>query len=244
MPKRQLQNINRNIMSQQIKEIDINELVLWSENPRDPIDSSVSDQEIADRAWKDVDEKWNLLKLAKDMRTHYDLSELPTVVYLDDKPVVYDGNRRMILAKLKHDCVILDGFDKSKLPSMPRKIPCNVCSKQIAVQNVFRKHGDSGSWSPLDRDLFIHKFMGEPKSIFLKLDEETGLISANSHLNKVFVKNEIFTNEKLKELGFEFEGQELRSKFSKQEAQSILNDISRKVFTKVIDTRKNRGKAN
>lgn len=229
-------------MSQQIKEIDINELVLWSENPRDPIDSSVSDQEIADRAWKDVGEKWNLQKLAKDMRTHYDLSELPTVVYLDDKPVVYDGNRRMILAKLKHDCVILDGFDKSKLPSMPRKIPCNVCSKQIAVQNVFRKHGDSGSWSPLDRDLFIHKFMGEPKSIFLKLDEETGLISANPHLNKVFVKNEIFTNEKLKELGFEFAGQELRSKFSKQEAQSILNDISSKVFTKVIDTRKNRGK--
>jgi hypothetical protein len=229
-------------MSQQIKEIDINELVLWTENPRDPIDSGASDQEIADRAWKDVDEKWNLLKLAKDMLTHYDLSELPTVVYHGDKPIVYDGNRRMILAKLKHDCVKLDGFDKSKLPSIPRKIPCNVCSKQIAVQNVFRKHGDSGSWSPLDRDLFIHKFMGEPKSTFLKLDEETGLISSNPHLNKVFVKNEIFTNEKLKELGFEFENHELRSKFSEQEAKAILDDISRKVYSKVIDTRKNRGK--
>lgn len=229
-------------MSQQIKEIDINELVLWTENPRDPIDSGASDQEIADRAWKDVDEKWNLLKLAKDMLTHYDLSELPTVVYHGDKPIVYDGNRRMILAKLKHDCVKLDGFDKSKLPSIPRKIPCNVCSKQIAVQNVFRKHGDSGSWSPLDRDLFIHKFMGEPKSTFLKLDEETGLISSNPHLNKVFVKNEIFTNEKLKELGFEFENHELRSKFSEQEAKAILDDISRKVFSKVINTRKSRGK--
>ncbi len=229
-------------MSQQIKEIDINELVLWTENPRDPIDSGASDQEIADRAWKDVDEKWNLLKLAKDMLTHYDLSELPTVVYHGNKPIVYDGNRRMILAKLKHDCVKLDGFDKSKLPSIPRKIPCNVCSKQIAVENVFRKHGDSGSWSPLDRDLFIHKFMGEPKSTFLKLDEETGLISSNPHLNKVFVKNEIFTNEKLKELGFEFGEHELRSKYSEQEAKSILEDISRKVYSKVIDTRKNRGK--
>ena len=229
-------------MSQQIKEIDISELVLWTENPRDPIESGASDQEIADRAWKDVDEKWNLLKLSKDMLTHYDLSELPTVVYHGDKPIVWDGNRRMILAKLKHDCVKLDGFDKSKLPSIPRKIPCNVCSKEIAIQNVFRKHGDSGSWTPLDRDLFIHKFMGEPKSTFLKLDEKTGIISSNPHLNKVFVKDEIFKNEKLKELGFEFDGEELKSRHSKEEAQSILSDISRKVYSKVIDTRKSRGK--
>ncbi len=228
-------------MSQQIKEIEISDLVLWTENPRDPINSNASDQDIADKAWKDEHEKWNLLKLTKEMLTHYDLSELPTVVYHREKPIVYDGNRRMILAKLKHDCVKIEGFDKSKLPTIPRKIPCNVCSKEIAVQNVFRKHGDSGSWSPLDRDLFIHKFMGEAKSTFLKLDEATGLISANPHLNKVFVKNEIFTNEKLKELGFEFDDQDLKSKFSEQESISILNDISRKVALKVIDTRKNRG---
>lgn len=228
-------------MSQQIKEIEIDDLVLWTENPRDPIETDANDQDICDIAWKDEHEKWNLLKLAKEMLTHYDLSELPTVVYHNNKPIVYDGNRRMILAKLKHDCVKLEGFDKSKLPTIPKKIPCNVCSKEIAVQNVFRKHGDSGSWSPLDRDLFIHKFMGEAKSTFLKLDEATGLISSNPHLNKVFVKNEIFTNEKLKELGFEFDGQDLKSKFSEQESISILNDISRKVASKVIDTRKNRG---
>lgn len=229
-------------MSQEIKDIDINNLVLWTENPRDPIDPGATDQDIADKAWEDKNEKWNLMKLAKEMLTHYDLSELPTVVYHDNKPIVYDGNRRMILAKLKHDCVKLDGFDKTKLPSIPKKIPCNVCSKEIAVQNVYRKHGDSGSWSPLDRDFFIHKFMGEPKSIFLKLDDATGLISSNPHLNKVFVKNEIFTNEKLKELGFEFEDQDLKSKFTETESMSILSDISRKVSSKIIDTRKNRGK--
>lgn len=229
-------------MSQQIKEIDINDLVLWTENPRDPIDINATDHDIADKAWKDENEKWNLLKLAKEMKTHYDLSELPTVVYHETKPIVFDGNRRMILAKVKHDCVDLEGIDKSKLPNIPRKIPCNVCSKEIAVQNVFRKHGNSGSWSPLDRDLFIYKFMDEPKSTFLKLDEATGLISANPHLNKVFVKDEIFTSEKLKELGFEFDDQDLKSKYSEQESISILNDISRKVSSKVIDTRKNRGK--
>lgn len=229
-------------MTQKISEIEIAELVLWTENPRDPIDPKATDQDIADKAWVDAHEKWNLLKLAKEMRTHYDLSELPTVVFHDDKPIVYDGNRRMILAKIKHDCVTLTEFDKSKLPEIPKKIPCNVCSKDIAVQNVFRKHGDSGSWSPLDRDLFIHKFLNEPKSTFLKLDEATGLISMNPHLNKVFVKNEIFTNEKLRELGFEFEDNDLKSKHSDSESLSILNDISSKVSSKVIDTRKNRGK--
>lgn len=234
--------IINNYMSQQIQEIDINDLVLWTENPRDPIDSNATDQDIADKAWKDEQEKWNLMKLAKEMLSHYDLSELPTVVYHGKKPIVYDGNRRMILAKLKHNCIKLDGFDKSKLPTIPKKIPCNVCSKEIAVQNVFRKHGGSGTWSPLDRDLFISKFMGETKSTFLKLDEATGLISSNPHLNKGFVRDEIFTNEKLKELGFDFEDNDFKSKYNEKESLSILNDISRKVALKTIDTRKNRGK--
>jgi len=229
-------------MSQQIQEIEINDLVLWTENPRDPIDSDATDQDIADRAWKDEQEKWTLMKLAKEMLSHYDLSELPTIVYHGKKPVVYDGNRRMILAKLKHDCINLDGFDKSKLPTIPKNIPCNVCSKEIAVQNVFRKHGGSGTWSPLDRDLFINKFMDEPKSTFLKLDEATGLISSNPHLNKGFVRDEIFTNEKLKELGFDFEDNDFKSKYNEKESLAILNDISRKVASKIIDTRKNRGK--
>lgn len=229
-------------MTQKIEDIKIEDLVLWTENPRDPIDPNSSEQDIADKAWKDEHEKWNLLKLAKEMRTHYDLSELPTVVYHGKTPIVYDGNRRMILAKLKHDLVALNGFDKNKLPSIPKVIPCNVCSKDIAIQNVFRKHGDSGSWSPLDRDLFIHKFLKEPKSTFLKIDEATGIISANSHLNQVFVKNEIFTNDKLKEMGFEFNQDDLESKHSNNDAKTILQDISSKVASKIITTRKNRGK--
>ncbi len=229
-------------MSQKIEEININNLVLWTENPRDPIDPNSSDQDIADQAWKDEKEKWNLLKLAKEMKSHYDFSELPTVVYHGKKPVVYDGNRRMILAKTKHNLVSLDGLDKSKLPHIPKIIPCNVCSKDIAIQNVFRKHGDAGSWSPLDRDVFMHKFMKGSKSTFLKIEEATGIITANPHLNQVFVKNEIFTNEKLKEMGFEFSQDDLESKHSPKEAKTIFDDIATKVAAKVITTRKNRGK--
>ena len=228
-------------MSQKIQHFDISELVLWTENPRDPIDPKAKDQDIASRAWKDEHEKWNLFKLAKDMRSHYDLSELPTVVFSGTKPIVYDGNRRMILAKLKHGYVKLKDFDLSRLPDIPMKIPCNVCSPDIAVQNVFRKHGDSGSWSPLDRDLFLHKFMKEPKSVFLQLDDSTNIISSNPHLNKVFVKNEIFTVDKLKELGFELYDDKLLSRHTKEETESIFLDISKKVAAKKITTRENRG---
>tara|TARA_R110002049_G_scaffold39916_3_gene122254 strand:+ start:2471 stop:3700 length:1230 start_codon:yes stop_codon:yes gene_type:complete len=229
-------------MSQKIEEIKIEDLVLWTENPRDPIDPNGNDQDISDKAWKDDHDKWSLLKLAKEMRDFYDFSELPTVVYHGKKPVVYDGNRRMILAKLKHDLVKLPDFDKTKLPHIPKIIPCNVCDKDIAIKNIFRKHGDSGSWSPLDRDIFINKFMNGPKSTFLKIDEATGIISSNPHLNQVFVKNEIFTIEKLKEMGFEFNQDDLESKHSKTEANTILDDISGKVASKTITTRKNRGK--
>lgn len=229
-------------MSQEIQNIKIEDLVLWTENPRDPIDPRSSDQDIADKAWEDEHEKWNLLKLAKDMRRYYDFSELPTVVYYENSPIVYDGNRRMILAKLYHDLVKLDGLDKSKLPSIPKVIPCNVCSRDIAIENVFRKHGDSGSWSPLDRDFFVHKFRNEPKSVFLKLDEATSIISSNPHLNQVFVKNEIFTQEKLKEMGFGFDQDDLQSKHSNKESKEILNDVSSKIEAKVVTTRKNRGK--
>lgn len=229
-------------MSQEIKEIDIEDLVLWTENPRDPIDKDASDQDVVNNALDDKLSKWTLSKLAKEMRGYYDFSELPTVVYHGSKPVVYDGNRRMILAKIQYECVEVDGSEKIDIPHFPKKIPCNVCSKDIAVQNVFRKHGDSGSWSPLDRDIFLHKFLGEPKSVFLKLEEQSNLITKNPHLNKGFVKKEIFSSERLKDLGFEFDDDELLSKHNKNESESILQDITSKVELKQITTRKNRGK--
>lgn len=230
-------------MSQKIEEIEIKKLALWTENPRDPFDSNSNNQEIADKAWEDKNEKWELTKLAKEMQTHYDFSELPTVVYHGTKPIVYDGNRRIILAKLYHNQVTLKGFDKSKLPNIPKIVPCNVCSENIAIQNVFRKHGNSGSWSPLERDIFIHRHMGGAKSNFLKMDEATNVISSNPHLNKGFVKKEIFTEDKLKEIGFAFDKNgRLQSKHTKAESLNILNNISQKVQDKVITTRKNRGK--
>jgi len=230
-------------MGQEIKNFDVSELVLWTENPRDPISINASDQDIADKAWRDEKGKWKLEKLAKEMESHYDFSELPTVVIKKDKPIVYDGNRRIILAKFYYGLIDLPGFDKSIMPKFPRKIPCNLCTEGIAIHNIYRKHANSGSWTILDRDIFLHRLMGKAKTTLVKLEEATNLISTNPHLNQRFVRDEIFKEGKLKEMGFGFnENDGFESKHSKDESIQILEDIADKVKNKVITTRKNRGK--
>lgn len=114
-------------------------MVLWTENPRDPIDSSASDLDVVKRAVSDSRKKWNLRNLANEMGTYYDLSELPIVVYKNEKPVVYDGNRRVVLAKLKLGIVTVDGFDSNSLPDVPVDLPCNVCSEEIALESVYQR---------------------------------------------------------------------------------------------------------
>ncbi len=229
-------------MDQEVKYINIRDLILWTENPRDPIDENAVDQDIVNRALDDKLSKWTLPKLAKEMGDYYDFSELPTVVYHDGKPVVYDGNRRIILGKIKHGLVTVNNGTNLKIPDFPEEIPCNVCKRKIALNNVFRKHSDTGSWLPLERDIFLHKFMGKEKSSFLVLDEETGIISSNPELNQRFVKEEIFKDDILKTMGFSIKNGKLYSNHNDKEGYSILSDILNKIERKDISTRKNRGK--
>lgn len=229
-------------MNQEVKLINLKDLVLWSENPRDPIDPNAKNQDIVDKALEDTREKWQLKKLASEMGDIYDFSEIPIVVYKTGKPVVYDGNRRMILALISHGLASNNDINLGKLPAVPDEIPCNVCSEEIALQHVDRKHGNSGSWSPLQRDIFQYKFLKKPKSNFLHLDDLTGLISNNPHMDQGFVKKELFNNEKLKELGFKIEDGILKSKYTPTESKEILNDLTKKVETKKITTRESRGR--
>ncbi|RJP47970.1 MAG: hypothetical protein C4557_13485 [Anaerolineaceae bacterium] len=229
-------------MDQEVKYVNIKNLVLWTENPRDPIDENATDQDIVDRAIKDSSKKWTLDKLAKEMGEYYDFSELPTVVFHGSKPVVYDGNRRMILGKIKYNLVAVPSEINVQIPDFPEEIPCNVCIKEIALKNVYRKHSDSGSWQPLERDIFLHKFMKEDKSPFLILEEATGIISNNPHLNQRFVKDEVFREDILELMGFSLKSGILHSVHNDEEGYSILSDVSQKVENKKITTRKNRGK--
>lgn len=228
-------------MKQEVKLLKLADLVLWTENPRDPIRADAKDQDIVDKALSDTHGNWGLPKLARAMGGHYDFSELPTVVFHGKRPVVYDGNRRIVLGKIKLNLVNAQGIDPSGLPDFPQQIPCNVCSKEIALINVYRKHADSGSWRPLERDIFLHKHMNQPKSPFLVLEEQTGIISANPFMNRRFVKEEIFRDEVLAKIGLKIDGGKFQSKHANAETSTILSDITRKVRDKVINTRDNRG---
>lgn len=219
-------------MEQEVKNLKVGDLVLWTENPRDPIDQTASNQDITARAFEDRSSKWKLNNLADKMGEIYDFSELPTVVFHGKTPVVYDGNRRMILAMLKLELVTAEGFDISKIPIVPETIPCNVCKKDIALKNILRKHSDSGSWLPLDRDIFLHKHLGQKKSPFLILEEQTQIISKNPHMNKGFVKKELFKESQLKKLGFNTDNGKLRTLHDDKEATKILSNISEKIREK------------
>lgn len=105
-------------MEQEVKYLDLKDLVLWTENPRDPIDPNASDQEVVDRALSDPNLKWSLDKLCAEMGEYYDLSELPTVVYHGKRPVVYDGNRRMVLGKIKLGLVTVPEGTELAIPSL------------------------------------------------------------------------------------------------------------------------------
>lgn len=228
-------------MDQKVELINIADLVLWTENPRDPIDVNASDQDIVDKALLDRHQKWKLRQFAKEMGDYYDFSELPTVVYVSGRPVVYDGNRRVILAKIKHGLVTASDFNLS-LPDIPKTIPCNVCSIDVALKNVYRKHAESGSWDPLERDVFLYKFMGKDKSRFLMFDEATGgYIRSHRELNKRFVRDEVLSDKNLEDLGFSFEQEEVFSVHTVDEVKVILQDILEKVIKKKITTRTNRG---
>ena len=230
-------------MSQQVKLIKVSDLVLWTENPRDPIDETASVQDVVNRAIADPNSKWSLDKLAHEMGEYYDYSELPIVVDKGGHPVVYDGNRRVVLAKIKLGCVKVEGFN-AVLPDVDDEIPCNVCSEDIALKSVYRKHVTLGnSWNALERDIFVARFMHGAKSNFLLLDENTGgFISRNPVMNQGFVRDEVLTDSILAEMGFGFKDGKMQTKHSDEEVATLLNDLLEKIQTKQITTRVNRGK--
>ena len=232
-------------MSQKIERINIKDLVLWTENPRDPIESTATDQDIAERAINDDQRsKWSLKKLFIAMGPRYDYSELPTVVYIDGKPVVFDGNRRILIGKIKHNLVTVSNRPNFSKLDFPQTIPCNVCDKQTALEHVRRKHADSGSWDPLERDIFEHNHMGAKKSSFMIVEDATGLISNYPSLNKGFVKDEVLNSTNLDNMGLYTNNGSLEMAYqSREDASKILLKVKDLVESKEITTRgPNRGK--
>lgn len=63
---------------QQVEYIPLDDLVLWTENPRDPLDGDYTNDDVIRRATDGRNDKqWQLSKLSKEMGDRFDLSELP-----------------------------------------------------------------------------------------------------------------------------------------------------------------------
>ncbi len=236
-------------MKQEIKNIKIKDLYLWTENPRDPIDITMTNEEVIDRIIKDDDNKWNIQKLVQKMGEYYDYSELPIVVKKNGKYIVYDGNRRIVLLKLlqnddKYSKYVGQLFRELE-PELLRKqvvLPCNVCDEETAILSVERKHIDNGSWGDLEKDYFLLNFKNKKKTIFIAINEQTGIVENNKILNKRFVKEEVLNEKNLKDIGIEFRNGKLYSRYSNNQIIEILKSIQKALEEKAISTRNNRGK--
>lgn len=234
---------------QKIINIKLSKLKLWSENPRDPLNLETNDFEIITRAINN-EIKWNLPKLIREFGDHFDYSDIPIVIMKEGKYIVYDGNRRVALLKYLKDESKFNskGFKlKHRFPQElidTKEIPCNVCTIDIALKNIQRKHSNSGTWKELDREYFKYLHLNEEKSLFLKIEEETGLISRNPNLNQRFIREEVFTEKNLKQIGIGLnENNEIVSDYDDEFLKELFVNIDEAISSKDIYTRgPNRGK--
>lgn len=231
---------------QKIEFIKVKDLRLWSENPRDPIGEDIGDLEILRRAIKNDQERWGLNKIIEEMGDYYDTSELPTVVYHNDIPIIYDANRRVAVLKYAqnpewHRVLEHTLFPRDDIPEDFKnriEIPCNVCDEETALENIYRKHIKSSSWKHLERDYFELKHRNKPKSLFIKFDEATGLIKKYPKLNERIMKDSILTESALKKIGFAFdENDKLISMYDKDIAHDILNTMAELKKDGIISSR-------
>lgn len=239
MPKKRSKRETKTMPQQEIRDIPLAKLRLWTENPRDPLDADISNEDIIEHALSaDGEAHWQLRKLAKSMGNYYDYSELPTVV--EDKAsgmyTVYDGNRRVILAFLQHKGFPLSG-NQFTLPLFPDAIPCNVCSRETALNSVMRKHGNSGTWKPYERDLFLYRYMGGEKSVLIRMQDLVGAMDRWPNLNQGFVRSEILSDTNLMKMGLDVQSWDYG--VSSDVLVKLLEAISERLST-TLNTRVNR----
>ena len=236
---------------QKVKEYSISRLVLWSENPRDPLPDRKSGREndkIIRRAIADEDGSWKLSSLLNQMGEAYDFSEIPTVVVKDGYPIVYDGNRRVILAIIRHTpkyLKLLPSSMRKKLASfeVPNRLYCNVCPELQALDFIVRKHSQSGSWKPIQQGRFRMMHSNGDKDIFpsvlLQLNSLTGgAIEKSNLLNQGFVETQVFKKGHLESLNISVEKDCIKSPYTTEQLQMIVTDIFEKIEDQTINTRK------
>ena len=219
------------ISEQYIKNIQINDLVFWKDNPRDKIPENLTDREIAYRAIHEKESsKWGLKRLFENMKAkkRYDQSALPTVVYEHNIPIVYDGNKRVLIGKLIHKYIEIENCPDFSNFDFPQNIPCNICDRQTALEYVYINNIQSRSLGQIERDIFAHKYLNKNQTLWMTLDNATHIISNNPKLNQRFVRDEVFQESTLRRMGFsDSEGVLMSCHESSHQAENSAENCSR-----------------
>ena len=240
-----------NNRDQQVISIPLTQLHLWTENPRDPIDESSKDADIIRRAIENKSGNWNLDALINEMGDLYLYNELPTVVQnADGSYTVYDGNRRIAIMKCVQDPDLyqeatsrLPLFNASKEMQEQTSIPCNVCTRKLALDIVERVHKSSNKWGKLQYEHFLHNFRDSPKGRLMLLDEATGgSVGKNPKLNEEYVQQRLLTDSNLNDIGFSVIDGELASNLPREDAIAVLQDIGEVRKKDLSNARSNPGK--
>ncbi len=247
---------------QAIRTIPLKDLVLWVDNPRDNIPENSTDQDIANLAVNGENKnKWNLkdqfekMKFADNNELNipdaYHLNDPPIVVYKNEKYIVYDGNRRVIIGKLIHNLVQVPGAPEFPGFHFPKKLPCNVCEEKFAIMLVIKKHAKSGSWHQLERDIFSSKHLRKKPKPWLVLNQATHIISDLRHviskstyerINSVYVRDQVFTSTRLHKMGFAIDGNRIKSCHnSTEDAMKVLSKVVELVCNGKTGSRIKRG---
>lgn len=238
-------------MEQKIRTIALNKLVLWTENPRDPVSPELSDRDIILRAIDNESGNWDLDKMLADIGKQYYYNQIPTVVPTDGgKYVVYDGNRRVAVLKCLQDPELYQ-LATNRLPVFPApeallsqtSLPCNVCDRDTALDIVEKNHAGSKRWGRLQFEQFEHYHRGKPKGRLMILDEATGgEVGRNRNLNEEYMQNRLLTDANLSSVGLAMVDGELRSSLgSREEAEQVIRDIVDVKDKKLSSARKNPG---
>lgn len=238
-------------MEQKIRTIALNKLVLWTENPRDPVSPELSDRDIILRAIDNESGNWDLDKMLADIGKQYYYNQIPTVVPTDGgKYVVYDGNRRVAVLKCIQDPELYQ-LATNRLPVFPApeallsqtSLPCDVCDRDTALDIVEKNHAGSKRWGRLQFEQFEYYHRGKPKGRLMIFDEVTGgEVSRNRNLNEEYMQNRLLTDANLSSVGLAMVDGELRSSLgSQEEAEQVIHDIVDMKDKKLSSARKNPG---
>lgn len=235
-------------MSQEIVPIPIDRLRLWTENPRDPVDTSLTDEEVILRAITNESGNWNLDKLLLEMGNEYHYNELPVVVMIDDSPVVYDGNRRVAVLKCLRSPRLYQAATQ-QLPiftigslEVPDTLPCDVCDLSTALDIVERLHSGSKRWGRLQYEQFRHIHRGAPMGRLMILDKATGgMVTRTKELNEEYVQNRLLSDANLSKVGLAISGEELLTSNDPEMARQTLEDIGEVMKRGLSNARHNPG---